>query len=192
MKPDIGLYQTKYALRRILDAIPGISRLNPNLVSLSAVLPSVLAAWALWQGQWTWVVLGILGRMVLSTLDGLIAEGYGKKTRAGAWVNRLPSEVGDVLLYLALAALVSPPWGALVLGLAWLVNIFGILGLVAGGSIQSVGPAGQTDRIALVALASLLALVYPVDWTVVAQLLVALMVVTIVLRLSRSWRELRA
>lgn len=191
MKMDIGLYQTKYVLRNILNRIPGVARLSPNAVSLSSLVPSALAAIAFYEGWWSLVVVGILGRMVLTTLDGLIAEGYGKKTRLGGYVNRVPAELGDVFLYIAMALRVDAPWGALVLGLAWLVNVFGVLGLVAGGSTQSVGPAGQTDRLALIALAALLALVIPVNWTVVAELLVALLLLTIALRIQRTVRELR-
>jgi hypothetical protein len=70
------------------------------------------------------------------------------------------------------------------------VNVFGVLGLVAGGSTQSVGPAGQTDRLALLLLACALAICFPVDWTIVCQILVALILLTVVLRVRRTVREL--
>jgi hypothetical protein len=65
-----------------------------------------------------------------------------------------------------------------------------VLGLVAGGSIQSVGPAGQTDRLALLIVINAIAMFTPVDWTLVCQLLALLMVPTIILRIRRSLREL--
>ena len=143
MKIDIGLYQAKYTLRAILDRIPGIERLSPNAVSLSSLIPAALAAYSLWAGWWLLVAVAIAARMVLVTLDGLIAEGYNKKTRAGPWVNRVPGVLGDVMLFVAWALIIAPPWGILLMGLVWPVNVFGILGLVAGGGMQSVGPAGR-------------------------------------------------
>jgi phosphatidylglycerophosphate synthase len=190
--PDLGLYQAKHGLRRVLNLIPGIEHLSPNAVSVSSLVPSALAAYGLWQGLPVLLLLGIVGRMLLTTLDGLIAEGYGKKTRVGGYVNRIVAELGDVMLYLALALVVDAPWGALVLGLAWLVNMFGVLGLVSQGSIQSVGPAGQTDRVVLVALYAVVRMFTPLSWTPLAQLLVVLMAITLVLRTYRSARELGA
>lgn len=188
--PDLGLYNQKYALRRVLDRLPWIERLEPNAVSAASLVPSAIAAAALAAGWWPLVILGIVGRMVLTTLDGLIAEGHGKRTRAGAYINRVPAELGDAMLYLALFARADAFWVALVLAGAWLVNVLGVLGLVAGGSTQSVGPAGQTDRLAVMIVASAIAIVVPLDWTIVCALLVALMVPTILLRMRRTLREL--
>jgi CDP-diacylglycerol--glycerol-3-phosphate 3-phosphatidyltransferase len=188
--PDLGLYQGKYALRRLLDRVPGIARFEPNAVSISSLVPSALAGVSLALGWWPLAILGIVGRMVLTTLDGHIAENYGRKTRVGGYVNRVPAELGDVMILLGVWTRADPVWGTLVIAGAWLVNVFGVLGLAAGGSTQSVGPAGQTDRLALLIVASALAIVVPVDWTIVCQLLVALIALTVVLRIRRTVREL--
>jgi phosphatidylglycerophosphate synthase len=188
-KRDVGLYTTKYAVRRWLDRIPGVSRLEPNAVSIASLVPSGLAAVALWHGWWALVVVGIAGRMALTVLDGLIAESYGKKTRIGPYVNRLPQEIGDALLFFALFARADALWVGAVLGCAWIVNILAILPLLAGGSPQWVGPGGQPDRIAVVMVASAVALVTPVPWTAVCALLVGLMAVTACLRMWRTVRE---
>jgi len=190
--PDIGLYQTKYALRRWLDRVPWVRRLSPNAVSVSSLVPSALAAGALWAGWWPLVVLGIAGRMVLTVMDGLIAEAYNKKTRIGPYLNRLPQEIGDAMLFLALLAWADPAWVALLLASAWLVNVLGVLPGVAGGSPQPVGPAGQPDRIAIVLVAAIVACIYPLDWTWICALIVVLSVPTAVLRIRRTVRELGA
>jgi phosphatidylglycerophosphate synthase len=189
---DLGLYTTKYAVRRLLDRIPGISRLQPNAVSISSLVPAGLAALGLWQGWWALVIAGILGRMALTVLDGHIAEAYGKKTRIGPYVNRVPQELGDVLVLLALFAWAESVWVCLVLAAAWLVNVLAVLPLLAGGSPQWVGPAGQADRQAILLVVAAIALVVPVPWTAVCVLLVALSAVTIALRIWRTTRELGA
>lgn len=192
MKVDLGLYQSKYALRAVLDRVPGLDRLDPNLVSVSAVVPSALAAVALFAGWWPLMIVGIVGRMLLTTLDGHVAERYGKQTRLGIYLNRAPAEIGDVMLLLPLVVWAEPGWAVTAIGLACLVNVFGLLGLVAGGSIQSVGPAGQTDRLVLLLVAAVLAGLMPLDWNLVAMAVVGLSVPTLVLRARRSLREASA
>jgi CDP-diacylglycerol--glycerol-3-phosphate 3-phosphatidyltransferase len=190
MSPDIGLYRTKYALRRWLDRIPGVERLSPNAVSLASLVPSGLAAVSLWFGWWPLVIVGILGRMALTVMDGLLAEAYGKKTRIGPYLNRLPQEIGDVALFLGLWPWVDPAWLVLLLGSAWLVNVCAVLPAIAGGSPQPVGPAGQPDRIAIVLVAAGIRTFVTFDLTWVCVLIVVLSIPTLVLRISRTVREL--
>lgn len=190
MSPDVGLYQTKYALRRWLDHIPGVERLQPNHVSLASLVPSALAAVSLWYGWWPLVVVGIAGRMALTVMDGLLAEAYDKKTRIGPYLNRLPQELGDITLFLALLPWADVRWVALLLGSAWLVNVLAVLPAVAGGSPQPAGPAGQPDRLAIVLVAAAIAIFVTFDWTWVCVLIVVLSVPTAVLRISRTVREL--
>lgn len=190
MSGDVGLYRTKYALRRRLDRVPGVHRLEPNQVSLASLVPSALAAISLWFGCWPLVVLGIAGRMVLTVLDGLLAETYGKQTRIGPYLNRLPQEVGDIALFVALLPWADGRWVALLLGAAWLVNVSAVLPALAGGSPQPGGPAGQPDRIAIVLVAAAVRTFVAFDWTWICVLMVVLSVPTLVLRVSRTVREL--
>ena len=53
-----------------------------------------------------------------------------------------------------------------------------------------MGPAGQTDRLAILLVTCGIAIFFPVDWTVVCQILVALILLTVVLGVRRSVREL--
>jgi len=152
--------------------------------------PSALAAVAMWYGWWPLVIVGILGRMALTVMDGLIAEEFDRKTRIGPYVNRLPQDVGDAALLVAFLPWAAPGWVALLLASAWLVNVAGVLPGIAGGSMQPVGPAGQPDRITIVLVAAAIAVVVPVDWSIVAALIVVLSVPTFALRVRRTWREL--
>lgn len=188
--PDVGLYQTKYALRGLLDRIPHVERLQPNHVSLASLVPSGVAAISLWFGWWPLVIVGIAGRMALTVMDGLLAEAYDKKTRIGPYLNRLPQEIGDIALFLALLPWADIRWVALLLASAWLVNVLAVLPAIAGGSPQPAGPAGQPDRIAIVLAASAMAMFVTFDWTWVCILIVALSIPTAALRVSRTVREL--
>jgi phosphatidylglycerophosphate synthase len=191
MKADVSVYEGKQFIRRALARVPGLDRVDPNVVTLSILVPGALAAVALWQGWWLVAVLAMVGRMVLATLDGYIAERFGRATRLGAYLNRLVTELADATLLLGLFPHADVIWVAAALASSWLVNITGVLGTIAGGSIQWTGPAGQADRLALLVAASLLAQFWLMNWTLLCMLLVALSIITIARRTSRSIAELR-
>ncbi|TMG45303.1 MAG: hypothetical protein E6H91_13575 [Chloroflexi bacterium] len=192
MKADASVYEGKRVIRRALALVPGLERVQPNVVTVAILIPAVLAGVGLWQGWWILAAIGAAGRMVLATLDGYVAERFERRTPLGAYLNRIVTEVADAIVLLGLLGQADALWVALAVGSAWIVNVAGVLGPVAGGSIQWTGPAGQADRLALLLGASLVAIVWPIDWTILCGLLVLLSVVTAARRVSRSIRELRA
>ncbi len=191
-KPDLGLYQAKYWLRSLLRRIPKLGNLNPNHLSLWAAVPGLLAAYCLWQGFWWGFVFCILARLFLNTIDGLVAEDFGKASLLGAYLNRLPGEFNDMLTVIALWPWVGADWLVLLLALVGLIQIFGLLGLVAGAPIQSVGPCGQTDRLILFAVFALLAAFGLNLWLDLMPWLCFGCGLTIVLRIWRSLAYLQA
>jgi len=192
VKADASVYEGKRVIRRALALVPGLERVQPNVVTVAILIPAVLAGVGLWQGWWILAAIGAAGRMVLATLDGYVAERFERRTPLGAYLNRIVTEVADAIVLLGLLGQADALWVALAVGSAWIVNVAGVLGPVAGGSIQWTGPAGQADRLALLLGASLVAIVWPIDWTILCGLLVLLSVVTAARRVSRSIRELRA
>ena len=191
MRADWSVYEGKRAIRRVLDGIPGLERLEPNVVTVLILVPAAVSGIGLAQQWWLVAALGILGTMVLATLDGHIAERYGKATHLGGYLNRLVTEIADALMLLGLLAIAEPAVVAVLIALVWIVNVAGVLGPTAGGSIQWVGPAAQADRRALLLVGSLASLVWPLDWTVLSVILCGLLVVTAFLRARRSIAELR-
>src|SRR3989442_6025455 len=192
VKADASVYEGKRVIRRALALVPGLERVDPNVVTVAILIPAVLAGVSLWQGWWILAAIGAAGRMVVATLDGYVAERFERRTPLGAYLNRIVTEVADAIVLLGLLGQADALWVALAIASAWIVNIAGVLGPVAGGSIQWTGPAGQADRLAIVLGASLVAIVWPIDWTILCGLLVTLSVITAARRVSRSVRELRA
>jgi CDP-diacylglycerol--glycerol-3-phosphate 3-phosphatidyltransferase len=191
MKADASIYEGKRVIRRVLARVSGLERLDPNAVTLAILLPAALAGISLWQGWWILAALGAAGRMVLATLDGYVAERFDRRTPLGAYLNRIVTEVADAIVLLGLLGQADALWVALAIASAWIVNVAGVLGPVAGGSIQWTGPAGQADRLAILLGASLVAIVWSIDWTILCGLLVVLSLITAARRVSRSIRELR-
>ena len=164
---DVGLYNLKYPVRRMLNGLlPALRDVDPNHISL-AMLPVGLVTAVVYyeaaQGRPALYLVGIaliFLRMFLGTLDGLVATHYGKSGPTGEMVNRIAPELCDAMLLVALA-IARPEWrlvGIGALAVAWLTTFSGLLGLTAGLTTQSVGPVGQTDRLVALQLFSLLAL----------------------------------
>lgn len=191
MKADASVYEGKQVIRRALARVPKLDRVDPNVITISILVPGALAAIALWQGWWLVAAIAVVARMVLATMDGYIAQSFGRATRLGSYLNRFVTELADAGILLGLFPHADPLWVALALASSWLVNITGVLGTVAGGSIQWTGPAGQADRLAILIAASLWALFWPINWTLVCALLVGLSLITTIRRASRSIAELR-
>lgn len=192
MKSGLSVYRAKYGLRRLLDRVPWLARLDPNAVSVAVLIPSVLAGASLALGWWVAAALAILARMFLATLDGYVAETYSRKTRLGAYLNRAMAQLGDAAVLLGLLGRADPLAVAVVIAGTWIVDALAFLGAIAGGTLQWSGPAAQADRLAVLLVASLLATVIAVDWTLVCWILAALLLVTIAGRSLRTIRELAA
>ncbi len=197
---DLGLYQLKYPVRRLIAGVlPLVRDVPPDAVSL-AVLPVGVATAACYAAAGRRPLLLVIGaaligvRMFLATLDGLMAVTFGKSSRRGELMNRVPAELSDVLLVAAAAVAAGRPWlGVAAVGACWAVSFAGLVGLTAGGPTQSVGPAGSTDRLAaLIALSAVGLVTGPVAaldvflwWSVVGG------TVTVALRLGRTFRACR-
>lgn len=200
---DLGLYNLKYPFRKMIaDVLPLVRNVSPNTISWS-LLPVGLATAIVYyqaaQGRAGLYLIGIaliFLRMFLGTLDGLVAVEFGKQSPKGDMVNRIAPELCDVM-YLVALAMARPEWtqlGILVVVTAWLTTFAGMLGAVVGKPTQSVGPVGQTDRLAALQLFSLLAFfaarrqwdVDVIQWFLIW--VVAGGAATIVLRLRRHFR----
>jgi phosphatidylglycerophosphate synthase len=163
---DIGVYNLKYPVRRLLAVIlPAFGNVDPNVLSWSMLPVGLLIALAYHFGAQGRSILYLVGalliavRMFLGTMDGLVATRYGKATPSGIMVNRLSPELCDVMYMLALV-LARPEWrvpGVMALAACWMIGFAGFLGATASLPYQSVGPAGQADRLVVLQAISVLA-----------------------------------
>lgn len=169
---DIGLYNLKYPVRKAMQGLlPRFRTTDPNAITWS-VLPvgAATAAFAWWgahhvNGAWVAAIALVFLRMFLTTLDGFVAQSYGRETRVGAMLNRVVPELCDAMLVgtLAFARPEWRAWGAGALITAWLTSFSGLVGAASGLPTQSVGPVGQTDRLAAFQVAALVAAFEPMD-----------------------------
>ncbi|HEX7674264.1 MAG TPA: hypothetical protein VF412_08835 [Bdellovibrio sp.] len=161
---DVGLYLLKYPFRKMISfAVPACRDVNPNNISWAILPVGAVMAFCYYYAITTgpeilFIVGGLLGfvRMFVATLDGLVAVHYNKSTALGDILNRITPEICDLMLIPTLViAKGIYPLGVFVLLFAWAVPFFGYFGAPSGLPVQSVGPVGQTDRLAALMLCSL-------------------------------------
>ena len=101
-----------------------------------------------------WLLLlvpaGLLLRMVMNTLDGMLSREYGTATVAGELFNEALDVIGDTVCYGALLFVPDAPYAVitLLLVLIWMAEFFGVLGKSFPGGIRrhETFLGGKPDR----------------------------------------------
>lgn len=169
---DVGLYQFKHQFRSYLEkALPYLKNIEPNWITLSLLPLGLLTAWVYCAASESTAlyfvgILLLLARLIISTLDGMTAEHYGKTSPTGTLLNRLCPEFADICLMMALimSAEENTDLAIWATAIAWASSYLGIIGLAIGRPILSLGPVGQTDRLIALCLASFVCLFIAPDF----------------------------
>lgn len=159
-----GLHHLKFKYREILQpVVKKLVNINPDIVSYIATFFNIFTGLCfIWTDKhpilFIVIILLIVLRMTLNTLDGAIATAQGRDKVEGKIVNALPDRYSDFFLFGGLALC---PYSNLYLGIATLASVFlvsysGILGKALGMGWQGHGPFGKVERLSLVMIASLL------------------------------------
>ena len=149
-------YDLKPAFQRTL--LPMMVRLRqagvtPNALTWMAIALSGGLGYAfvlgLEQRAWFFVVTaGLLLRMALNALDGMMARQFDMTSKAGAVMNELGDIVSDALVMWPLALLpeVHVGWVAALLWMSAVNECVGVLGAAVGEERRYEGPMGKSDR----------------------------------------------
>ena len=158
LRPLMSLYTLKprfqALLRPSVRALHGFG-VTANQVTVAACAASVglgatLAA-AAQSGHLSWFLLlpiGLLLRMALNAIDGMLAREFAQSSTLGAYLNELCDMVSDAVLYLPFALLPdqSPALTILVILLANLAEMAGVLRIPPTSTRRNDGPMGKSDR----------------------------------------------
>lgn len=162
---DIGLYLLKFPFRKMIQfLVPLFKNVNPNLISALLLPIGIMTAITYWYAIennipglfLVGIVLAFI-RMIVATLDGLVAQEFNKSTALGDVINRITPELCDLMLIpTIIIANGDLHLGIIAITFAWATPFIGLLGSPSGLAVQSVGPVGQTDRLAALMLLSFL------------------------------------
>ena len=162
---------------------------------LSLVLGGLVALFPSERWPLLLIPLGLLARMALNAIDGMLAREHGMKSALGGILNELGDVVSDAALYLPFALIpgLYAPLVVVVVVLALTSEMTGVVAVQIGASRRYDGPMGKSDRAFVFGLLALLLGVglEPGRWTTVGLIAVAaLLVLTNVNRALRALREL--
>ena len=149
-------YDLKPAFQRMLLPMMGRLRqagVTPNALTWMAIALSGGLGYAfvlgLEQRAWFFVVTaGLLLRMALNALDGMMARRFDMTSKAGAVMNELGDIVSDALVMWPLVLLpeVHVGWVAALLWMSAVNECAGVLGAAVGEERRYEGPMGKSDR----------------------------------------------
>lgn len=188
-------------LRPSMKALARVG-LTPNIVTVAAIVGSILAGAAVSQSAANSTLLLLLPawlflRMALNAIDGMMARELGLSTHLGAVLNELGDAVSDLGLYLPLAFVYEAAvWPVVAFSIgAVLTEFSGVLGCSLGASRHYEGPMGKSDRALVVGALGLATFFFPAvlrAWPLIFSVASLLTVATCLNRMTRALKELRS
>ena len=158
----ISVYKLKPKFQQLLNPILMLFRrigISPNHITVFSVFFSVLIGYILWLAQenslfYLFVALGLLFRMMLNALDGMMAKKYNLQSKTGEVLNEVGDILSDIAIYFPFiyfeGITLEYVIGFLLLSV---INEFcGLLAKIISGERRYDGPMGKSDRALLVGL----------------------------------------
>lgn len=198
----ISMYNIKPKFQQLLKPLlvwlhkKGITA---NQLTIAAILLSLGLGISLWFAkEWHFgyliVPIGLLIRMALNALDGMMARTYNMQSKIGEILNELGDVVSDMFIYIPLMRIsgVYPELVALFVGLAIANEFAGILGKIIGKERRYEGPMGKSDRaflIGAICLTYFFTELPPIITNSILGISVILMIISSLVRLSKALKD---
>ncbi|MDF1695313.1 MAG: CDP-alcohol phosphatidyltransferase family protein [Saprospiraceae bacterium] len=195
----ISIYKLKPAFQKLLS--PLLDRLykigiTANQITWSSIFLSLLIGIAFWNAESNRILflslpIGLLIRMGLNAMDGMMARNYNQQTKKGELLNELGDVISDIFIFFPLL-LFEQPIIYLVIAFICLsiINEFaGLLGKVISGERRYEGPMGKSDRAFIMGLYGILSY-FAVDfqaYTVwIFSIVIVLLLLSTFIRINKS------
>jgi archaetidylinositol phosphate synthase len=172
--------------------------LTPNAVSCLGIVLALLSAIAYWRASTSTFLLALAMVFLLlsgfcDALDGALARLYGQITVFGGFLDSLLDRYADaaVLTGIVLGGFADFSWGFIAVVGTLLVSYVRARAEAAGVKMESIGIAERAERILILVVASLVALVWfdALWWSVV--LLAFLTNITVLQRVIYFYRAVK-
>ncbi len=164
----ISVYKLKPKFQQLL--LPVLIFLNrrgirANQITIASIICSVIIAVLFWFGdvsKWFFLSLpvGLLLRMALNALDGMMARRFDQTSKLGEVLNEIGDIVSDVIIFFPLLKFLPENEYVIVIFIVLsVINEFaGLLGKVIKNERRYDGPMGKSDRALLMGLYGILML----------------------------------
>ncbi|MDR6921910.1 CDP-alcohol phosphatidyltransferase family protein [Chryseobacterium sp. 2987] len=198
----ISVYKLKPRFQQLLTPVLLFlhkNKITANQITISSVLLSVVIGILFWNAdisKWFFLSLpiGLLIRMALNALDGMMARKFNQTSKLGEVLNEVGDIVSDVIIFFPLIKFQPESlYLIIVFIILSVINEFaGLIGKVVGKERRYDGPMGKSDRALILGLYGLL-IFFSVDISglsvYIFGLIIALLLISTYTRLKKSLHE---
>lgn len=198
----ISVYKLKPKFQQLLTPVLLClhkNKITANQITLSSVLLSVVIGVLFWNAdvsKWLFLSLpiGLLIRMALNALDGMMARKFNQTSRLGEVLNEVGDLVSDIIIFFPLLKFQPESLYLIVIFIVLsVINEFaGLLGKVVGKERRYDGPMGKSDRAFILGLYGLL-IFFGITISGVSaylfSLIILLLLISTYIRLKKSLHE---
>lgn len=198
----ISVYKLKPKFQQLLTPVLLFfhrNKITANQITISSILLSVVIGILFWNADISkWFLLslpaGLLMRMALNALDGMMARKFNQTSKLGEVLNEVGDIVSDVIIFFPLLKFQPESLYFIVVFIVLsIINEFaGVMGKIVGKERRYDGPMGKSDRALILGLYGLLTL-FGVNITVISPyifgVIIVLLLISTYTRLKKSLNE---
>lgn len=162
----ISVYKLKPKFQQLLNPILlflNKCNITANQITISSIILSVIIGFLFWNAdssKWFFLSLpiGLLLRMALNALDGMMARRFNQTSKLGEVLNEVGDIISDVIVFFPLLKFQPESlYLIIVFIILSVINEFsGLLGKAIGGERRYEGPMGKSDRALLLGIYGLI------------------------------------
>ncbi|MEI7487277.1 MAG: CDP-alcohol phosphatidyltransferase family protein [Chryseobacterium sp.] len=198
----ISVYKLKPKFQQLLTPILlflNKKKITANQITITSILLSVIIGVLFWNADVSnWFSLslpmGLLIRMALNALDGMMARKFNQTSKLGEVLNEVGDIVSDVIIFFHLLKFQPESLYLIIIFIILsIINEFsGLIGKVVGKERRYDGPMGKSDRALILGLYGLIAF-FGVNISNYSQyifgLIILLLLISTYTRLKKSLHE---
>lgn len=195
----ISVYKLKPKFQQLLSPVLLFlhrRKITANQITVAAILLSLMIGLAFWNADANRVLflilpIGLLIRMALNALDGMMARKFNQMSQLGEVLNEVGDVVSDVIIFLPLLKFQPESLYLIVIFIILsVINEFaGVFGKLFGKERRYDGPMGKSDRALLMGIYGLLMFfnITLQNWSIyIFTILIILLLISTFIRLKKS------
>jgi CDP-diacylglycerol--glycerol-3-phosphate 3-phosphatidyltransferase len=198
----ISVYKLKPKFQQLLMPVLLFfhrNNITANQITISSILLSLVIGIIFWNAdisKWFFLSLpvGLLLRMALNALDGMMARKFNQTSKLGEVLNEVGDIISDVIIFFPLLKFQPESLYLIIVFIVLgIINEFaGLMGKIVGKERRYEGPMGKSDRALILGLYGLLML-FGISIAGISQyifgIIIALLLISTYIRLKKSLHE---
>ena len=156
----ISVYKLKPKFQKLLQPLLLLLKrmgISPNHITVFTIIFSIIIGYILFLGIqdrfWFLIVaLGLLLRMMLNALDGMMAKQFNLQSKLGEILNEIGDVISDIAIYFPFIYFesIKSEYVIIFIFLSIINEFCGVLAKLISGTRRYDGPMGKSDRAFLV------------------------------------------